>query len=270
MSKIERFLPNDQYQAALAANSPALGNPFATIADIGTTSNNDYQMFQAFDKGILPQGWTQTTGAPAATNYTQPYETNAVGMIRHTSSGPTALSASIQYASTYNYLLDFSDCVYTKWDSKFSRSPLDVGVMLVGLANRAGSIVPSSFMNVIAVAHDPNNMTTVNPGLTPNLFVWVKNAVGQTLYDTGVAPNGVWQQVNFDYNYSNPMAPYLNVYLDGVLVVTVPGTDLNLFVSQAAGTNAGLKPVCYCGKTVAVSGTNTLKITNFNLTKRWN
>jgi hypothetical protein len=33
MSKIERFLPNDQYQAAINANAPSAANPFLTEAD---------------------------------------------------------------------------------------------------------------------------------------------------------------------------------------------------------------------------------------------
>lgn len=32
---IERFLPDNQYQAAMAANAPGAGNPFATMADVG-------------------------------------------------------------------------------------------------------------------------------------------------------------------------------------------------------------------------------------------
>ena len=34
MSKIERFLPNNQYQAAINANAPSASNPFLTEADI--------------------------------------------------------------------------------------------------------------------------------------------------------------------------------------------------------------------------------------------
>ena len=34
MSKIERYLPNDQYQAAMNANAPSAANPFLTEADL--------------------------------------------------------------------------------------------------------------------------------------------------------------------------------------------------------------------------------------------
>jgi hypothetical protein len=34
MSKIERFLPNNQYQAAMNAASPSSTNPFLTALDL--------------------------------------------------------------------------------------------------------------------------------------------------------------------------------------------------------------------------------------------
>ena len=37
---IKRNLPDDEYQAALAANSPTAANPFATIADTGGGGGN--------------------------------------------------------------------------------------------------------------------------------------------------------------------------------------------------------------------------------------
>lgn len=38
MSKIERYLPNNQYQAAMNANAPSAANPFLTVADIPSGS----------------------------------------------------------------------------------------------------------------------------------------------------------------------------------------------------------------------------------------
>jgi hypothetical protein len=40
--KFRRDLPNDQFEAALNANTPSSGNPFATIADLGGGTNNIY------------------------------------------------------------------------------------------------------------------------------------------------------------------------------------------------------------------------------------
>jgi len=36
-TKIKRDLPNDEYNAAINANSPSAANPFATIADAGSS-----------------------------------------------------------------------------------------------------------------------------------------------------------------------------------------------------------------------------------------
>lgn len=232
--------------------------------------NQTYSYFENFDRGVIPSGWTQlSSGAPATVNYTQAYETGAIGQVQLNAPGPAALFASVTYSNGYNYLLNFSDCIYTKWNCRFRRDPADVGVMLVGLANVGGSAVPTVFANVIALVHDRNNMTTANPSLSNNLFVWVKDASGQTRYDTGIAPTNVWQKVDFEYNYSNPLAPYVNVWINDVLVVTVPGSDANLFVSQAPAAGAGLKPVIYTGKTIAATGGNSLRADSFNIIKRW-
>lgn len=40
MSKIERYLPNDQYQAAMNANAPSASNPFLTEADFNPATAN--------------------------------------------------------------------------------------------------------------------------------------------------------------------------------------------------------------------------------------
>jgi len=233
-------------------------------------ANFSYSSFENFDKGVIPQGWAQTSsGAPATVNYVQPYESGAIGRVVLNAPGPAALFASLTYSNGYNYLLNFSDCIFTKWNCRFKRDPANVGVMLVGMANQPGTAVPSVFANVIALVHDPNNMTGANPGLLTTFFVWIKDSSGQSIYNTGVSPNNTYQQVNFEYNYSNPLAPYVAVTINNVLVATVPGSDANLFVSQAAGANAGLKPVLYTGKTVAASGGNQLIVDSFNIIRRW-
>lgn len=273
MTDIKQLLKHSEFQAIRNANAPALANPFATMADLTggggiLPANQWYVLQQNFDKGVVPPGWTQaTSGVPATVSYTQPYETGAIGQVQMNMPGPAAGFASLTYASGYNYLLDFSDCDYTKWNSLIRRDPAHVGVSLVGLANNGGSAVPSAFGNVIALVHDPNNMTTVNGGLTGNWFVWIKDASGQTLYNTGIAPTNIWQFVEFEYNYEG--VPYVEVKINGVVVATVPNTDPNLFVSQAPAANAGLKPVLYCGKTAAATGGNQLRVDQFNLYRKW-
>lgn len=273
MEGVDVLLKGNQIRAIQNANTPGVGNPFATIADLTSgggilAANQWYVLAENFDKGVLSQGWTQaSSGPPSIISYTQAYETGSIGHVSLSAPGPAALFASVIYASNYNYLLNFSDCEYTKWNAIFRRDPANVGVALVGLANIAGSAIPSAFGNVIALVHDPNNMTTANGGLVTNWFVWVKDASGQSLYDTGVAPTNAWQFVEFEYNYSG--TPYVEVKINGVVVVTVPNTDPNLFISQAAGVNAGLKPICYTGKTVAASGGNQFRVDQFNLYRKW-
>lgn len=49
--QISRYLPNDQYQASINANSPSALNPFATLNDIVNIYNSD---------GTIPNGVTRT------------------------------------------------------------------------------------------------------------------------------------------------------------------------------------------------------------------
>lgn len=238
-------------------------------SSVVTSGRRQYLLSENFDKGVIPQGWTQaSSGAPAAINYVQPYQTGAIGHVNISAPGPAALFASLVFANGYNFLLNFSDCKYTLWSGNVLRTSTDVGVALIGLTNVIGTAVPSVFANVIALVHDPNNMTGANPGLTNNWFIWVKDASGQSLYNTGVLPSNAWQFV--DFNYNNIGTPYVEVKIDGVVVATVPNTDPNLFVSQAAGVGAGLKPCLYCGKTIAATGGNNLRVDQFNLFREWN
>lgn len=274
MTDIKQLLKHSEFQAIRNANAPTAGNPFATIADLtgsgGILPANEWYILQEnFDKGVIPLGWTQaSSGAPAAINYAQPYATKAIGHINMSAPGPAALFTALTFANGYNYILDFSDCQFTKWNVNLLRTSTDVGVALAGLTNVIGTAVPTVFGNVIAIVHDRNNMTGANPGLTNNWFVWVKDASGQTMYNTGVAPTLAWQFVEFEYNYTG--VPYVEVKINGVIVATIPNTDPNLFVSQAPGVGAGLKPSLYCGKTIAATGGNNLRVDQFNLYRKWN
>lgn len=267
---IKQLLTSAEYQAIRQANSPSASNPFATLDDIEGDqfgSRYIYSFKEAFDKGVIPAGWTQSTsGAGAGVVYTQAYETYSIGQVQINTNGNAISFASVIYANAINYILNFvTNCVFTKWNTLIRRAPGDVGVGLAGLANNTGSVVPSAFGNVIALVHDPNNMTTANPGLTGNWFVWVKNGVGQSFYNTGIAPTGVWQFVEFDYTSAG-----VEVKINGAVVVTVPTSDPNLFTSQAPAAGAGLKPVLYTGKGVATAGANSLRVDQFNLYRKWN
>lgn len=268
MGGIEQQLSGDIVDAMYGANAPSASNPFATMADAGGILPADkwYVLLENFDKGTTSPGWSQSTSGPVTVQYTQAYESGVIGQVYLSAGGPGAVRAGIAFGSNYNYILNFSDCLFTKWNGSIRRSPANVGVALFGLGNTNNpGGAPSGFGNVIAIVHDPNNMTGVNPGLITNWFIWVKSSAGQTLYDTGIAPTGIWQFPEFNYDSLG-----VEVKINNAVVVNVPITDPNLFVSQAPAAGAGLQPVIYVGKTVAASGNNQLRVDNFNLYRKWN
>lgn len=232
-------------------------------------ANLQYAMFQNFDKGLIPQGWTQSTSV-GTVSYTQAYETSAIGQVLLSAGGPGATRAAVGYSTNYNYILRFDDCVYTKWIFNARRPATDNGFCQLGLSNII-TRTPTGFGNSIVIRSDKLNQSGQNPGLIQNWYVCVRKigALAYTNYDTGIAPNGTWQNFEFEYNYSDPLNPYVNVKINGVTVVTVPGTDPNLFVSSAPGAGLALCPILYCGTVVGAAAGNTVRVSNFNLIKRW-
>ena len=232
-------------------------------------SRVQYSLFQNFDKGVIPQGWTQST-ATGTISYIQAYETGAIGQVFLSAGGPGATRAAIGYSTTYNYILRFDDCVYTKWNFKIRRPATDNGFCQVGLSNIITG-TPTGFGNSIVIRSDKLNQSGQNPGLIQNWYVCVRKigAAAYTNYDTGVPANGTWQYFEFEYNYSNPASPYLEVKINGSVVATVLNTDPNLFVSTAPGAGLALSPIIYCGTVVGAAAGNTVRVTEFNLIKRW-
>lgn len=229
-----------------------------------------YSMFQNFDKGVIPQGWTQSTSVGTA-SYIQAYETGSIGQVLLSAGGPGATRAAIGYSTGYNYILNFSDSVYTKWNFRARRPAADNGFCQIGLSNIITG-TPTGFGNSIVIRNDRLNQSGQNPGLIQNWYVCVRRigAAAYTNYDTGIPADGLWQYFEFEYNYSNPLAPYVEVKINGVVVVTVPGTDPNLFVSSVAGAGLALCPIIYCGTVIGAAAGNTVRVSNFNLQRRWN
>lgn len=99
MSKIERYLPNDQYQAAMNANAPSATNPFLTEAD-ATLVTRYYGSFYDTTTQSVVSGGVQamelnTTDATCTSGFT----------IANNGSGrPTRITAS--HTGVYN--LQFS------------------------------------------------------------------------------------------------------------------------------------------------------------------
>lgn len=106
MSKIERFLPNNQYQAAMNANAPSTANPFLTEADVPTIIERDYGSFydtttQTVAMGIVKAMELNTTDLAA---------TNGFTITNNTLGRPTRITASkdgvynLQFSAQLNRL----------------------------------------------------------------------------------------------------------------------------------------------------------------------
>lgn len=271
MEGIDQQLSGNIIDALYNAANPTASNPVATVNDItdGSMPNqNSYLFQQDFDLGIIPTGWTQSTSVGTAT-YTQAYEVGAIGQVLLSAGGPGATRASVRYANAYNYLLAFNNCVTTKWNFYSRRAIADNGFCLQGLSN-TGAGTPTGFGNTIAIIHDPLNQSGMNPGLLTNWLVCVRLQAGTfTIYNTGVAPTGLWQFFEFEYNNVIPGSHFVTVKINNVLVTTVLATDTNLFLSTGAAAGVALSPTLYCGTIVGAAAGNTLRITFFNLFRKW-
>jgi hypothetical protein len=228
-----------------------------------------YAMFQNFDKGVIPQGWTQSTSA-GTISYTQAYEVGTPGQVFLSAGGPGATRAALGFATAYNYLLRFDDCIYTKWNFRVRRAAADNGFCQIGLSNIITG-TPTGFGNSIVIRSDKLNQSGQNPALIQNWYVCVRKigAAAYTNYDTGVAATGSFQYFEFEYNFSDPLNAYLEVKIDNVVVATVLSTDPNLFVSSAPGAGLALSPNIYCGTVVGAAAGNTARVSNFNILKKW-
>jgi hypothetical protein len=271
MNGIEQYLSGDQIDAMYGASAPSASNPFATQNDIVTIipNQNIYTMYQYFDLGVIPPGWTQSTSVGTAT-YTQAYQTGAIGQVLLSAGGPGSTRASVRYANAFNYILSFASTITTKWNFYCRRPGTDNGFCLAGLSN-TGSGTPIGFGNTIALIHDPLNQSGMNPGLLTNWLVCVRLQAGTfTIYNTGVAPSGTWQFVEFEYNNVIPASRYVEVKINGVVVTVVPATDTNLFLTTAPAAGVALSPTLYCGTVPGAAAGNSLRTAFFNIYRKWN
>lgn len=99
MSKIERYLPNNQYQAAMNANAPSASNPFLTEADLPSVTKYYGSFYdtttQSVASGAVKAIEYNTTDATATSGFS--ITNNALGR-------PTRITA----AHTGVYNLQFS------------------------------------------------------------------------------------------------------------------------------------------------------------------
>lgn len=99
MSKIERFLPNDQYQAAMNANAPSAANPFLTEADVTLVTRYYGSFYDTTTQSV-------TSGAVKAMefNNTDATCTSGFTIANNVSGRPTRITAT----NTGVYNLQFS------------------------------------------------------------------------------------------------------------------------------------------------------------------
>jgi hypothetical protein len=221
-----------------------------------------YLLSEDFDKGIIPSGWASSTSGGTIT-YTQNYETTAIGQAFLTANrGAGATRAGMIYGS--NYLLRLDDCLFTRWYGKARRALADVGMCQFGFAN-SNSSTPSTFGNMIVIMHDPNNMSGKNPTLITN-WCFVTNRVGFSFncLDTGIAPNGTWQ--NFMAEFNNVGTPTLTMKVNGVVTNTITNMT-NVPVVLASGQS--FAPSCYAGSTIGAVGANSIRLDKFSVFRKW-
>lgn len=248
-------------------------------SEYGTSKS--YSLIEQFDMGITPQGWTTATqGAGSSVTYTQAYESGVIGQA-FVQSTQSAINnrAGIIFASNYNYILAFDDCVYTSFRTKLRNGTgAMTNIIQVGLGN---TITPANvvvgapltgFGNTIAFRMDPLNKTGENPGLITNWFLFTKKAgVGFNTVDTGVAYTpATFQDLGFIVDYTIPLAPVIRAYINDVLVATLV-VNANVPISSGPGAGLGLSQMAFTGSGGFSGGpATTLRINDMALYRLWN
>ena len=143
MAKIERFLPNNEYLAAILANSPSPANLFATINDLSLALPAGYEIIcgiPRFSGGI----WTLLDDATHT-----PIGISAIGV--------TSNAIDITFTKTYAEVASFAireDAEYSKEGIRFSESSIGLNnVLIQGVAdNQADKITWDSAANNLLIS----------------------------------------------------------------------------------------------------------------------
>jgi hypothetical protein len=234
-----------------------------------TTSNapewagqKQFLFIEEFDKNAVPQGWNSSVSGGSIV-FNQQYETGSIGQaFLQAAVGAAPIRAGLLYGA--NFILDLSDCIFTKWYIDVRRAPTNTGYTHFGLANNNTS-TPNAFGNCIVIAHDPLNMSGKNPGLITNWII-ITNRTGFsfTTYDTGIAPTSAWQ--NFEFNFSNGLVPELSVKVNGIITNVITNM-VNVPVVMTSGQSMG--PTAYVGAIIGAVNTNSLRLNKFSFFRKW-
>lgn len=190
---IHRFLPNDEYQAAVGANAPSSGNTYATMADLGGPAAST--LYNA--SSDVPDGRTATllgeltwTGGrikriansinivevTQASDLPATLVANTTYIIRGTITTATAITVSSGNAVIgLNRTLD--NIVYTGAGDLFTVTDQDFSIRNLGLkaTNATGKVLDAT--NITAAAADNNGRTKVlelqNLLISGSTNVWI-------------------------------------------------------------------------------------------------
>ncbi len=156
MSKIERYLPSNQYEAAIAANAPTALNPFATIADVGSsvlTTLGDTLYHNGTNDVRLPGNITSTQKFLSQTGD---------GSISAAPSWQVIPSAGLQVFFMYNLASDIPTYLQEKTPASLvvvpviSSGSVSNGAIIATFATNAGfpgnTFIPSGVSTVYVTA----------------------------------------------------------------------------------------------------------------------
>lgn len=247
--------------------SSSLPLPFA--------QGNQYLMYEDFDKGVAPAGWTvSTSGTGSSSSFTQAYERNSIGQVLLSATQAVAQNrAGIIFSGTYNYILRLDDSKYTVWFCKIrpNNSPT-TAFNQVGMSNTASpTTLLNGFGNTIALRYDPENRGGGNPSLITNWFLFTNRVgAGSNAINTGVAyTSSGWLNCLFVFDNSVPTSPNLRLYINNSLVATINVmTNVPVNITPAAGV--ALSPMAFVGTGAVIGGTNYgIRMDKFSVYKLW-
>lgn len=232
-------------------------------------SNNYYSLYQHFDLGVSPSGWSQVTNAGGVTSYTRPSEAGTTGLAVVNAIAGLGSRSAIIHAPNVAMFRSFTDAKYTIL-SYYARSLSVPQTPNAGFAfgwiNRV-NLNDLQFDNTLCFFCDPSNISGYNAGLIPNICLLARadynGAPAFTLIDLGIAPSDVYKlyQIIYD-NVRNQV----RVYVDNILIYTltnlanVPAGSVR-GVAPSATSNIHLAFACM-SSTLAVPATNTALITD--------
>jgi len=195
-------------------------------------SPKTYFYSQDFEIGALPSGFSQFSSS-GTTVHNNPQELGTLGICQIYVPSVTANArVGIQYSSGVNYLLRFTDSLYTELSFKIrfkTTSPPTPAMVIPAVSSvcmfgwiNTNSMANGASGNTLAIMYDPSNISGYNTGGITNLFLLARATYGtptaNTIVDLGVLPDTNWR--NFSIVYDNSLNE-VRAYRDSILLTTL-------------------------------------------------